>query len=486
MSGDVLQETVAMLNADICDRARLARDARFDGRFVTGVRTTRIYCRPICPVKPAKSSNVCFFPGAAAAERSGFRPCLRCRPEKAPDSPISQGSNSIVSRGLALIDSGFLDGHSIEEAADSLGIGARHLTRLFTQHLGAPPSALARTRRVQTAKKLIDESDMSITEIAFAAGFSSIRRFNAEFKDTYGRQPSHFKRPTRRLGSNKRALTLNLSYRPPFNWPSLVALLGAEATPGVEAVSASEYCRTIAVDEAAGWFSVRPVIGRNLLRLTLHLPDYTRLKQVIERVHTLFDLRANPEQVRRDLGRHPRLASVACHMEGLRLPGAWDGFEVAVRSLVARDVGHIRTTEVMGELVKRYGLRLCLSGDKRLRVLFPAPDTLLQASLDDLGISRLGTDRIQRLARSVAHGQIKFDSTVAFDELVNRLTQEADLDVPSAHWVAMRTLGEPDASPFGAHTISAAAAQQWLDASALEALRPWRSYAAVLLALRLT
>src|SRR6266540_7425389 len=183
-----------MLNAEICDRARLARDARFDGRFVTGVLTTRIYCRPICPVKPAKSTHICFFPSAAAAERAGFRPCLRCRPETAPGTPAWHGSGATVSRGLTLINAGFLDTHSVEDLADVLGIGARNLTRLFMQHLGAPPHMLARTRRVQLAKKLLDETDMAITEIAFVAGFSSIRRFNTVFKDTYGRPPSHFKR----------------------------------------------------------------------------------------------------------------------------------------------------------------------------------------------------------------------------------------------------------------------------------------------------
>jgi AraC family transcriptional regulator, regulatory protein of adaptative response / methylated-DNA-[protein]-cysteine methyltransferase len=185
---------VPMLSADICARARLARDARFDGRFFTGVLTTRIYCRPICPVKPAKATNVCFFPTAAAAERAGFRPCLRCRPEAAPGTPAWQGSGATVSRGLTLIHAGFLDEHRVEELAEVLGIGARHLTRLFMQHVGAPPGMLARMRRVQIGKKLLDETDMTITEIAYVAGFSSIRRFNTAFKET---RETHRRRCTR-------------------------------------------------------------------------------------------------------------------------------------------------------------------------------------------------------------------------------------------------------------------------------------------------
>src|SRR5919109_242349 len=184
-----------MLNAEMCDRARMARDRRFDGQFFTGVKTTGVYCRPICPVKPARSANVCFFPSAAAAERAGFRPCLRCRPETAPGTPMWHGSGATVSRGLTLINAGFLDEHSVEDLAAVLGMGARHLTRLFMSHLGAPPGSLARTRRVQLAKKLLDETDLAMTEIAFVAGFSSIRRFNTLFKDTYGYPPSSFKHP---------------------------------------------------------------------------------------------------------------------------------------------------------------------------------------------------------------------------------------------------------------------------------------------------
>ena len=297
-----------MLTAELCDRARLARDARFDGHFVTGVLTTRIYCRPICPVKPARSTNVCFFSSAAAAERAGFRPCLRCRPETAPGTPAWSGSAATVSRGLTLIHGGFLDEHSVEALADVLGIGAHHLTRLFMQHLGAPPRMLARTRRVQIAKKLLDETDLAITEIAFVAGFSSIRRFNSAFKDTYGQPPSQIRRTSRSKTSHGRTVTLHLAYRPPFNWSLLTVLLAAETTPGVEAVQDGAYCRTIAIDKAVGWFSIQPVPGRHLLRLCLQLPDYARLKLIIERVRTMFDLSANPVEIGQRLGRHPQLA----------------------------------------------------------------------------------------------------------------------------------------------------------------------------------
>jgi AraC family transcriptional regulator of adaptative response/methylated-DNA-[protein]-cysteine methyltransferase len=176
-----------------CDRARLARDRSFDGRFFTGVRTTRIYCRPVCPVRPAKSANVSLFPTAAAAERAGFRPCLRCRPESAPGSPAWAGTATTVARGLHLIEAGFLDHRSVDALAAALGIGPRHLLRLFLRHAGATPSEVAATLRVQRAKRLLDETSLRLSEIVFAAGFGSIRRFNTAFRSTYGRAPSSFR-----------------------------------------------------------------------------------------------------------------------------------------------------------------------------------------------------------------------------------------------------------------------------------------------------
>jgi AraC family transcriptional regulator, regulatory protein of adaptative response / methylated-DNA-[protein]-cysteine methyltransferase len=188
-----------MLDFELCDRARVRRDHRYDGRFFTGVRTTGIYCRPVCPVKPARSANVSFFPTAAAAEQAGFRPCLRCRPETAPFSPAWRGSGSTVSKAIRLIADGYLDRHSVDALAARLGIGPRHLARLFQQHAGTSPLAVAKTSRVQKAKRLLDATALPITEIAFAAGFSSIRRFNAVFRETYGVAPSHVrKRRTRR------------------------------------------------------------------------------------------------------------------------------------------------------------------------------------------------------------------------------------------------------------------------------------------------
>jgi 3-methyladenine DNA glycosylase/8-oxoguanine DNA glycosylase len=227
-------------------------------------------------------------------------------------------------------------------------------------------------------------------------------------------------------------------------------LLTAEATPGVEALSDGEYRRTMAIDQAAGWFSVRPVPDQHLLRLAPQLSDYARLKSIIERVRTMFDPSANPVEIGRHLGRHPQLAPVVRRAPGLGLPGAWDGFEVAVRVLVERDVGHVGTTAVMGKLAATYGQPLVASDDNGVTTLFPTAAVLMQAPLANLGLSRRAEHAIQRLAHAVVRSDLSFDPRIAFDELVNALTREADLDLPPGHCVAMRTPGEPDANPFGA------------------------------------
>ncbi|HUI16214.1 MAG TPA: Ada metal-binding domain-containing protein [Alphaproteobacteria bacterium] len=199
------------LDRDACERARVARDARFDGRFFVGVRTTRIYCRPICPVRPAFAKNVVFFRTAAEAERAGFRPCLRCRPETAPGSPAWRGTEATVSRGMRLIEAGFLDSASVADLAAKLGVGSRHLARLFLRHVGASPQEVASTRRIQAAKRMIDQTDLPLAKIAFAAGFGSLRRFNAAFLKTYKRPPSGFRRARAHATLRGRGTTLGAS-----------------------------------------------------------------------------------------------------------------------------------------------------------------------------------------------------------------------------------------------------------------------------------
>ena len=260
-------EIAATTNNDIYERARLSRDARFDGRFYVGVKTTGIYCRPICPANAPKSENVAFYPTAAAASEAGFRPCLRCRPECAPGTPAWAGTSTTVQRGLRLIADGALDDGNVERLADRLGVTSRHLRRLFTRHLGASPLAVAHTQRLHFAKRLIDQTSLTMQDISVAAGFGSVRRFNDTFRKTYGKTPRELRRGQDAAVSTG-ALTVQLPYRQPYGWPELLAFLAGRATPGVEVVRNGRYLRTVRIGEQSGVIDVRDIGGA--LALTVH------------------------------------------------------------------------------------------------------------------------------------------------------------------------------------------------------------------------
>ena len=309
------------LDFEACWRAVAARDARFDGRFFTGVTSTGVYCRPVCPARTPKRENMTFHPSAAAAEAAGFRACLRCRPETAPDMGAWRGTSNTVSRALALIEAGALDAGDVDGLAERLGVGERHLRRLFRQHLGAAPVSVAQTRRVLLAKQLIHESDLSMAEIAMASGFGSVRRFNEAFQALYGRPPSALRR--RRVVETAGPIRLGLSYRPPYDWEAMLAALAARAAPG-EAVTDGGWRRELhlEIDGTAGQVRVRHgAPGR--LAIEAEVETLSALPGVLARVRRVFDLAADPEPIARDLSADPGLrAAIAAH-PGRRPPGRW-------------------------------------------------------------------------------------------------------------------------------------------------------------------
>src|SRR5215813_3804769 len=286
------------LDHDACYRAVSLRDARFDGRFFTGVQTTGIYCRPICPARTPQSKNVVFFPSAAAAQEAGFRPCLRCRPETAPDMGAWRGTSNTVSRALALIELGALNDARVDNLADRLGVGERQLRRLFRQHLGASPVAVAQTRRVLLAKQLIHETRLPMAEIAFAAGFGSIRRFNEAFRALFGRAPGELRRLSGEEVSAgpKGEIELLLRYHPPYDWPQMLAFLRQRAIAGVEVVTENRYARTVQLDGVQGTVTVEPAEG-NALRATVRFPKLSSLPAIIARLRRVFDLAADPSAI---------------------------------------------------------------------------------------------------------------------------------------------------------------------------------------------
>lgn len=453
-----------------CERARLARDVRYDGRFFIAVTSTGIYCRPICPAPTAYSKNVSYYPSAAAAAEAGFRPCLRCRPEASPGTPAWEGAASTVTRGLKLIAECALDEAGVDDLAERLGMGSRHLRRLFLKHLGATPIAVAQTRRVHFAKKLIDESRLSMTEIALASGFKSVRRFNATFQQLYGKTPSELRRLSRGLRGSSAVqqqglYRFRLDYRPPLHWVSLIEFLGSRAIPGVERVAAGEYRRTISLHGASGSIAIRQVEGKSWLELEIQFPDPRALLLIVERVRRMFDLQADPAQVERQLALDATLAPLLRTYPGLRVPGCWDGFELAVRAILGQQVSVKGASTLAGRVARKFGEPVAEG------FLFPGPATLAHADLRLAGLTEKRAQAIAHLARAVLKGVIVLDGSLTTAELEEQMTGISGVGPWTAQYVAMR-LGEPDAFPASDLYLRdhASSSDQW---------RPWRAYAAM-------
>jgi AraC family transcriptional regulator of adaptative response / DNA-3-methyladenine glycosylase II len=453
------------MDLEAYERARLARDPRFDGRFFIGVITTGIYCRPICPAPSPKPQNVRYFPTAAAAAEAGFRPCLRCRPEASPGTPAWLGAPATVSRALKLIGESALDDGNVDELASRLGIGSRHLRRLFLKYLGATPIAVAQTRRVHFAKKLIDETSLPMTQIAMAAGFGSIRRFNATFQKVYGRSPRELRASAARAVEHRPgSYTFRLAYRPPYDWKSLIDFLAARAIPGVETVVDGEYRRTISIDGRAGSLAVRHGT-RNCLDVEIRYPDPGPLFRIVERVRRIFDLGADPAEISTHFRRDAMLAGAVRKWPGLRVPGCWDGFETTVRAIVGQQVSVKGASTLAGRIAAEFGT---VTEDG---ILFPAPDTLAEAGLERAGLTRQRARSIRELARAAANGEIVFDGSLDERQFEERITRLSGIGPWTAQYVAMR-LGEPDAFPAGDLYLRGAAGRS-------EHWRPWRAYAAM-------
>ena len=470
------------LDPRICLQARLTRDPRFDGRFFVGVRSTRIYCRSTCPVRTVKDSNVRYFPTAAAAAEAGYRPCLRCRPESAPGTPAWLGTSATVARALRLISEGGLENESVEKLASRLGLGSRQLRRLFIRHLGASPIAVMKTRRLHFAKKLIDETKLHFGQIAIAAGFGSVRRFNHEFRKTYGRTPTQIRKLARFApvaAADK--YIFDLHFRPPFNWTALLEFLARRAVAGIEAVEAGSYHRTIALNGCVGTLHASLSQNASALRLEINFPESRWLFHIIERVRRMFDLAADPLEITAHLGTDPLLAELIERNPGLRVPGCWDGFELAVRAILGQQVSVRGARTLAGRLVRKFGKQIKDQGF--LTYHFPTPRTLVEADLTSIGLPSARAETIRALARSVAAGRIKFSSIEDFDEVRSRLILLPGVGDWTAQYIAMRALGDPDAFPAGdlglRRALSMNSAREIIRRA--EAWRPWRAYAVVYL-----
>ena len=476
-------EEMLPFDPTVLERARLSRDPRFDGKFFIAVTSTGIYCRPICPASPSpRRGNVRYFGSAAAAAEAGFRPCLRCRPEAAPGTPAWLGTSAVVRRALRLINEGALDEVSVGDFAARVGVGARHLDRLFLQHVGASPVAVAHTRRLHFAKRLIDESDLPMTQIALAAGFGSLRRFNDAFQKAYRRPPRELRRarrepPTRGAGDE---VSLALSYRPPYDWNHLRDFLALRATPGVERVDEQSYARLIRTDAGHAVIQVRPLEGRDALQLRVQGAPPSALLQIATAARRVFDLSADPALLSAGLESDPLLRPLVHRRPGLRIPGTWDAFECAIRAVLGQQVTVAAGRTLAGRLVERTGepVVTAIAGLERL---FPKPPTLAAANLDGLGLTGARITALKALAAAVADGRVAFDRPA--EEVVASLVELPGFGEWTAQYIALRALGEPDAFLSADLVVRrmAAGGGAALTAKELErradAWRPWRGYA---------
>ena len=468
-------------------QALYSRDQRFDGRFFIGAATTKIYCRTICPVPFAKANNLVWFACAAAAEAAGFRPCRRCRPETSPGTPAWLGTSAIVSRALRLISEGALDESNVEDLAGRVGVGSRQLRRLFVEHLGASPVKVAITHRVHFARNLIEETDLPITKIALSAGFTSIRQFNHAVRAICGQPPTELRRARSEFPKAPQGgLVIRLPYRPPLDWPGFVGFLSRRTTPGVELVQDDAYQRTISIGGAAGIIDVRPDSVEPVLAVRIELPGYQDLMKVVERVRRIFDLGAAPLRIADDLGRDERLKPLLDSRPGLRVPGVWDGFELAVHAVLGQQLSVGDSAAVAGQLARTFGKPFQTSVPG-LTHLFPTPGMLIDADLSKVGIRRARAATLNALARAVYSKELTFAASITLEDAISRICTIPGIQESTAHYIAMRALGEPDAFPFADPGVRSSLVKSGNPISTPKVLamaegwRPWRAYAAMLL-----
>ncbi|HEX4180005.1 MAG TPA: AlkA N-terminal domain-containing protein [Caulobacteraceae bacterium] len=473
------------LDPDHCYRILQTRDPRFDGRIFVGVTSTGIYCRPICPARTPKPEHCRFFPTAAAAQARGFRPCLRCRPETAPGQGAWRGASSTVSRAMRLIAEGGLDEDaSVGDLAGCLGVGERQLRRLFRQHLGASPVAIAQNRRVHFAKQLIHETRLPMAEVALASGFGSVRRFNDTFAKLFKRPPGELRRIGQRDPADAAApVTLRLTYRGPYDWPAMLGFLGARAIAGVEVGEADRYRRVVRIGETVGRIEVSHLAARRCLVAAIRCPDVRALPAIVTRLRALFDLDADLDVIGVHLARDPRLAPLVARRPGLRVPGCWDGFELAVRAILGQQITLQGGRTLAGRLTAACGTRL--EGEGALSHAFPTPRQLADGDLGMVGLTTARAAALKALAGAALADPRLFEPAASLDEAVARFRALPGVGEWTAQYIALRALREADAFPaadIGLMQGHAAEGEPRPTPKQLlqhaEAWRPWRAYAA--------
>jgi AraC family transcriptional regulator of adaptative response / DNA-3-methyladenine glycosylase II len=464
-------------------KAFVGKDARFDGRFVAGVKSTGVYCRPSCSAKKPAAKNTVFFETPAQAEVDGFRACRKCRPDALPGTPAWNGTSTTVSRALRLIEDGLLDHASIDALCERLGIGGRQLRRLFKKHLGTTPVHVARIRRAHFARRLIETTGLSMAHVAQAAGFGSVRRFNAVMNEVYGCPPTALRKRPGRVASG---LELEIPVEGSFPWTRMLQFLEPWTAAGAEQIVDGRYCRTAGYGRVAGEVSVTYEPAQSALRVRVSSSLGAHLLDVVSGVRRLFDVDAQTNVISAHLGVDPTLDACIQATPGLRVPGAFDHFETAVVMLLNQHMHPDEASEFTDRIVEKYGKRIETS-QPSLTHLFPTPYALSTARLEAVGVPKRRSRSIQVLAKAVHEGTLRLDGTPSLGTAIERLRSISDLSATTAEYIAMRVYREPDAFPSTNPWLRKALSHdgtpvsvQELEARS-ESWRPWRAYAAMYL-----
>lgn len=466
------------MNNNICYKALSSRDPRFDGVFYVGVTSTGIYCRPICPARTPKQANCIFFKNREAAEKELFRPCLRCRPELAPGMAPLDDAHRIANLIISYTN------HGLEEIAKHFDLSSRQIRRIVQKEFGVSPIELLQTRRLLLAKQLLTETNLPITDIAFASGFSSVRRFNDAFRTRYRMSPSHLRKEAKQETSQE-FLTLQLAYRPPYDWPGILRFLAVRTLKGVESIQENSYSRTVQLGKYKGWVCIHHFPEKHALKVELSHSLIPVLQQLLARLRNLFDLNARPDIIANQLIQDPLLAKVVKENPGLRVPGAFDGFELSVRAILGQQITVKAATTIAGRFAEAFGNKISTPFPE-LQWLCPTPECVANLSTEDLaalGIIRSRARSIIALAEEIVSQRLKLESDLHPETTMTQLTNLPGIGKWTAHYIAMRALCWPDAFPkedialrkkLGNITSAQAEilSQAW---------RPWRSYATLYL-----
>lgn len=467
-----------MLNNTICQKARLSKDARFDGKFFTAVITTGIFCRPICPARAPKEENVRYFVNALQAQAAGFRPCKRCLPELAPEVQLPVKIKQLT-QALTF-------GNKLSDISKQFKLSERQLRRIFIKHYGLPPSKYLHHQKLLLATKLLKTTVLPITDIAFASGFNSIRRFNEAIKQAYNCTPSEIKNRTRHPANVLNGVTVELAYRPPFDWPLMLSFYRLRQLKSVEQVSDTHYRRSIEINGTKGWLNVTKTINKPSLTLTVKLDDYRDLNQVILRVRRMFDLDADMQVIHQQLGEDPLLASIIDKFPGLRLPGCWDKFEFSIRAILGQQISVKAAITLADRIALKYG-NTAIENPFKLSHNFPDENALLSADYCDIGLTKARISTLNNWLEFFLKNQQIFSCYENIASLEHALIKVKGIGPWTVNYLAMRGLSDPDAFPSADLGIIKALTTNEQKPSNKEILalseqwRPWRAYAAIYL-----